>query len=272
MNKEKAARDQWHRDVADAVKKGNLDHLIQLISEMPLHELQAVAGPVFHVADSTAIVALLLECGLDVNSASPRGTTRLHMAAAMNCLSEVQLLMCHKANPNARDADGRTPLFDAELCESIEVVHALARAGADVNAQCNDGDTPLHLAAANGRYLAVQALLACGASTQLRNRFGETPLIAVPGLRDECRDQGARIAKLLIEHGADVRACDNKGRQAIHFAARLGYDELLATLINEGADPDDSTPDGYTARNLAVQPSTVRLLEKPKCSDRDACK
>ena len=205
-----------------------------------------------------------------MNSESADGKTALHVNAACNYIAELELLLRHGADPNSRDADGRTPLFDAELGESVEAIQALVAAGADVDAQENGGETALHWAAVNGRLCTVEALLRCGASTYIRNRRGATPLIMAPGLRDECRTYGARIVKLLVAHGADVHACDPRGRQAIHYAVSYGYDDLVAKLIQAGADPDAMMSDGRTVRMLAREPSTIRLLEQIGDRNRDS--
>ncbi|MFH0928369.1 MAG: ankyrin repeat domain-containing protein, partial [bacterium] len=50
-------------------------------------------------------------------------------------------------NPNAKDRDGRTPIFDAVVQGNIDLLRSLIRAGADVDVQDLQSNTPLHFAA-----------------------------------------------------------------------------------------------------------------------------
>jgi ankyrin repeat protein len=53
---------------------------------------------------------LLIQAGALVECKDLREQTPLHIAAANDDLEATGLLLSYKANPNARDCDGRTPL------------------------------------------------------------------------------------------------------------------------------------------------------------------
>jgi ankyrin repeat protein len=79
------------------------------------------------------------------------------------------------------DAGGRTPLYcAANECASGEgpaIVRALIEAGGDVNARCGvTRATPLHMAARRGRAEIARVLLEHGADVQARDYRGCTPL------------------------------------------------------------------------------------------------
>ena len=63
--------------------------------------------------------------GFDLTST---GETALHAAVRSDAREAVSLLLERGANPNTRDVDGWTPLFEAK---SSEAIHALLNAGAD---------------------------------------------------------------------------------------------------------------------------------------------
>src|SRR3954447_10000171 len=88
----------------------------------------------------------------------------------------VRALLAEGANPNARDEEGRTPLFSAVLGASVGLVGLLLEKGADVNAKDGDGWTALHFAAQE--YLP-------------------------------------EVVKMLVGRGADVNAQDNEGRSVL---------------------------------------------------------
>ena len=78
----------------------------------------------------------------------------------VGCTEICDLLISKGADIEARDKNGRTPLFEA--CSSIrskkQICELLLSKGADVNARDNQGLTPLHQALKN-KHKDVAALL-----------------------------------------------------------------------------------------------------------------
>jgi len=108
---------------------------------------------------------------------STKGATPLHIAAAVvGCEKVAEVLLANKADINARNDVGNTPLHIAEISANKEMAALLISKGADVNARNTGGDTPLHIAAAVGHADMVESLLAKGANANAKNTAGETPL------------------------------------------------------------------------------------------------
>ncbi len=83
-------------------------------------------------------------------SAVPR-TTAAHLAAWKGHSGALQLLLAAGADPDARDADGATPLHDAAAgAACARCLCALLAAGADPRARDRRGRTPAQLAAERG--------------------------------------------------------------------------------------------------------------------------
>ncbi|KAJ9642435.1 hypothetical protein H2199_004816 [Coniosporium tulheliwenetii] len=61
-----------------------------------------------------------------------------------------------------------------------------------------------------------------------------------------------RIARLLVERGADVRSKDSYGTTALHEAASIGNDDLVSLLLTNGADIAAETTNGATALSNAI--------------------
>jgi len=96
-------------------------------------------------------------------------------ASAAGKLEQVQrLLTPRRANVDARDRDGRTPLMLASGKGSYGVAEVLLKSGADVNCRDNDGVTALMVACQYDRLEVVKLLLQRGANANLRNRNRET--------------------------------------------------------------------------------------------------
>jgi ankyrin repeat protein len=91
----------------------------------------------------------------------------------------------------------------------------------------------------------VEALLETGANYNHQAPNGETPLIGAASLGAE--DVGLR----LLDAGADPRARGGFKETALHWAAMLGLDRLVAALIAKGSDVSlkdakyNSTPLGW---------------------------
>jgi ankyrin repeat protein len=147
------------------------------------------------------LISLLVRGGASVNVATPDGETILHKfirnpspefdpAPSTEWVKIVQALIAAKADPNAADSKGRTPLMMAasgpmspmkptEQQDAVyaDIVKALIAGGANANAQDKAGKgTALMIAASNGFAQTVAALLAGGADVALKATNGRSAL------------------------------------------------------------------------------------------------
>lgn len=155
--------------------------------------------------------------------------------AAMNGdLKAVRALIAQKADVNAAQGDGMTPLHWAAFKDDAEMVKALLAAGAasSVKATTRNGAiTPITLAAQNGNVEIIDALLKAGADPNTATATGATVLMAVSV------SGNAEAAKLLIDRGANVNAVENKnGQTALMFAAWQNRGAVVKLLLEHGAD------------------------------------
>ncbi len=108
------------------------------------------------------------------------------------------------------------------------------------------GWTPLMIAAAERHSETVAILLAAGADVNKRNRLGRTALMFAAFYGD------VRIAKALLDHGADVDAVDGEtSRPALAAAAMNGHLEVVRLLLDKGADTSIRDREGSTALGWA---------------------
>jgi ankyrin repeat protein len=146
--------------------------------------------------------------------ARPPLDSSLEEAAFLCDLMRVRELLRLGANPNQRDADGRTPLFSALLGGSVGLVGLLLESGADPDARDNEGWTALHYAA---------------------------------------QEHLPEMARILIGRGADVNARDGEGNSVLWRAvfSAAGRPEIAQLLLENGARDDLANDAGESARDLA---------------------
>ena len=133
--------------------------------------LAAVGG-----RNPTAMVALLIRHGVNVDVTDNHGTAPLHRAIHSSHGDLAKLLIEAGADVQARNHAGNTPVQVAAFAGLPEVIKLLVEAGAPVNLQDQVGDTPLHDAALQGRVEAARVLLDAGARVNAANNAGHTPL------------------------------------------------------------------------------------------------
>jgi cytohesin len=143
--------------------------------------------------------------------------------------AEVAAQLHRRADVNARDEMGATPLAWAVLRNNPPVVKMLLAAGADPNLVDVDGVGPLGLAAANNNPEIARLLLEKGANPNVARSTGETPLMTA------CRVGSAEIVRMLLDRGANVNPHEAKFDQTALMWA-TGHPEVVRLLLDKGAD------------------------------------
>ncbi|XP_065571534.1 putative ankyrin repeat protein RF_0381 [Artemia franciscana] len=179
------------------------------------------------------IVEDFFKYGANVNALLGRsGLTLLHNAVINKQEEVANLLISNEADINARDENGKTPifyatenadisltkfllanvkdspevLFKAVETECVEIVKVLLRYDADVNATDKYGRTALHR-------IALQD-----------NGFAVVRKCKSPEVKDA-------IAKLLLNRGAGVNTQTIKGETALHFAIENDNTKVVETIL-----------------------------------------
>jgi uncharacterized protein len=160
-----------------------------------------------------------------LNELQFEGATPLALAAEVNNLDAIKVLVAGGADPNIPTAMGSTPLMlaagaatDVQRARSIEerglaveTARYLVEHGADVNAVGEFGWTPLHAASYQGLTDVIELLVSKGAKLETKDKLGQTPLsISLSVLTKEAgakrlqipRRYRAGVAQLLLKLGA----------------------------------------------------------------------
>jgi ankyrin repeat protein len=152
-------------------------------------------------------------------------------------------------------ADSYVDFFRAVNVDNARTVGELLAQGFDPNTKSESGQVALYLAMRDDSPKVAAALLASPAlNVDAANAMGETPLMmaALKGRLD--------WAKKLIERGAKVQ---KPGWSPLHYAATGPSTELLALLLDRGADINALAPNRNTPLMMAARYGTeenVKLL------------
>ena len=194
----------------------------------------------------------------------------LHAAAWAGDLPRLQQLIsaANKAQLNARDPYGRTPLHVAAYARQRGAIKALAQAGADLNLLESDRYDAVTIASVADDEETLRVLLQLGAKAgQTTSRYDGTALIAAAHLGHDgvvrqliaagapldhvnnlhwtaviesivLGDGGARhqaTLQALIQAGANLQLADRQGQTPLTLARKRGYGVMEKMLLAAGA-------------------------------------
>jgi ankyrin repeat protein len=271
-----------------AVRRGDAAALRTLIQKKaPVGGAEADGTTALHVAvthDQLEIVQALLKAGAPANAATRYGVTPLTLAATNGNAAVVGALLEAGANPNVASPEGETVLMDAARSGNLAVVDRLIAAGADVNARDTwRNETAVMRAASENHADVVKRLAAAKADVNVRSKalaypnvredFSTMVFTAIPkggftALMLAAREGAHGAAAALLEAGADPNVTDPEGTTALVIAIINAHYDLAAMLIDNGADPNLGDTAGMAALYAAVDmlhqaPMINRPLAKP---------
>jgi len=138
-------------------------------------------------------------------------------------------LLAHGGSANAMDAQGRSALFNAVLLKQVQAAGLLLDAGA--------------------------------------TGLNELPVFPLPGgsrlnlLSIAAWNGQPEMVRLLLAHGANPKALDGDGRDALAGAIAVGNGEILQMLLDAGVDPNRRWKVGYASCLLAATYGRVEILQ-----------
>ena len=222
---------------------------------------------------------LIVKHPQQVNAIGGRYVTPLVAALAGRHFQTAELLHQNGAHVNVHGNDGDTALCSAAWYGDLEMVQVLLNLEADVNDRGLNNWTPIHNASHgpdptllhtsyNNRQLlpdVARLLLERGADVNARTEQGNHDLEGGTPLHTAADYGRVEVVRVLLEHGANVGAEDNKGRTPLHDAAEYriiknlekvedyasGKVEVVRVLLEHGANVGAKDNEGETAFQMA---------------------
>ncbi|KAJ6259128.1 LOW QUALITY PROTEIN: Tankyrase-1 [Drechslerella dactyloides] len=242
-------------------------HMVEALHHA-LDDGMAEAAAVFYLNKISALRGMPLPPRLndDVD-------TFLHLACRNNfCAVVKQLIYKHKADVNAQNKDGVTPLMKCfedslENDNVLTVIKALLTSGADVTLRDSKGRTALTYAlqaewdGTDREIAAIELLLAHGAEATIetsdRNSLRPIDYACIRNM------YGAK--KLLEAAGAKMRTHDDNGRDLLTLMNLFptndgGRYPIIDELVEMGSDIHAKDGDGKTLFYRCIECGDVRLL------------
>lgn len=221
--------------------------------------------------ENMELVKQLLEGGADVNfQGEEGGWSPLHNAVQMGNEDIVDLLLRSGADPCLRKRNGATPFIVAAIVGNVRLLKLFLSKGAKINEQDLHGFTAFMEAAEYGKVEALRFLYENGADVNLGRKTMEDQERLKKGgataLMDAAKAGQVDVLTILLEEmGADVKARDNMGRNAL-IRALTGCDDrkveaVTRLLLHHGADVNVSGEKGKTPLILAVEKQNLALVQ-----------
>ena len=250
--------------LAGAARDGDLEAIKQHIAEgADVNALHFDMPPLTWAAmmGQTEAAELLLQNGANINGKNKDENTALHLAVLLGRAEITGLLLKNGADTSARNDDGATavdilgvpwamtePLtkfmgialkqeqFEDGKAKIREIFITAAKLDAETLPSVQDNSAKpsiqnLSEAAFTGNLTAVKRALADGVDPNTKDPQSGSTLLAIAALMGH-----TEVVAVLLEHGADVNVNSRDGGTALHAAAFLGRADTVKLLLEKGAD------------------------------------
>ena len=152
----------------------------------------------------------------------------------------------------------RAGIVEAVIAGDVEKVEDLLTNGADPNAKGKDSFSLLHFAARHGHAEVAKLLIEHGADVNDRNRY-----VYTTPLHEAAANGHAAVAKLLLEHGARTDVTSYGHETPFDMAVANGHAGIVGLFIEHGADVNTAHRGALGPLQLAArngQSDVARLL------------
>ncbi len=188
---------------------------------------------------------VLIENGAQVNARDKQGRTPLYYASNYSTADSVRLLLENEANINVFDINSKSSALHG--IDDEEKIKVLIEFGANVNAINDQGWTALHSILSTGTRNCAKILIDNGADLTAKDNEGQSPLFKA------AKEGNVECVQLLIENKANVNEKDKDGQTPLLIATKQGFAECLQLLIESNANDNETDKSGRTALQVVEE-------------------
>ncbi|KAL6692009.1 ankyrin repeat-containing domain protein [Trichoderma pleuroticola] len=229
--------------LCEAAKAKNWEAFDLLLEHGANVSLGGMGGYPLHEGEFRRL-ELLLSLGADPNAQDAKGETALHKACGHHklrysptCVQIAQLLIDCGADVNIVGESHGTALQRAAYKGCLNMVKLLLENGADVTIQGGTYGNALQAVCYSPKGLGIKAemiqlLVDHGADVNAKAGIYETALQAAAC----CSREGIKTIHILLKLGVDVNAEGGEFGNALQAACNLGDLDMVALLLDYGAD------------------------------------
>ena len=178
------------------------------------------------------------------------------------CLAQY-LIRTRPCDLGATDIYGRTALHIAAFKSDFDAVQMLVdTAHIDVDCRDNNDCTPLHYTMHDDDQESLEDVSRCaelllehGADVNAQNNRGSTPLHLAASKMSE------KTVQLLIKNGANINLKTDQKQTALHKASRHGRLDIVRLLLDHKADTDLQDDQGSTPLHLAIYHMSLQAVQ-----------
>jgi len=220
-----------------------------VLALMPVLSAQTQTTPLHQavLAGDRAAVQRLIRSKADVNAANRYGVTPLSLAAQRGHADLIDVLLKAGASVKTAEAklpEGQTLLMHSARAGSVASLKALIGAGSSLNArETRTGTTAVIWAATSNRGDAVRVLAEAGADLNVLSKITSYPHTQNGVLLSGLEEGYSYVGQTVLPRG---------GWSAAMFAAREGAVDAARALAESGANLDLTDPEGTTALIVAI--------------------
>lgn len=198
-------------------------------------------------SDDVELLAVLHDAGADLGAPNAAGETPLHAAAASSAADAAAFLLSRGVTADGTQP-GPSPMSLAIETGHHDTVRVLLEHGADSLETVGAERRPASLhVAATGDARTMGLLLGAGTDPNLTDADGMTALAHATARGD------ASMARVLLDAGAAPEVdAPGPDRSLLEHAVRAGNKEIVGLLIARGADPSVLSREGQPMLPLAV--------------------
>ncbi|XP_055513644.1 inactive serine/threonine-protein kinase TEX14-like isoform X2 [Leucoraja erinacea] len=153
--------------------------------------------------------------------------SELHHFVREGSHTKVKKILKKGAAVDTKNSLGQTPLFIAALLDLVKVVDILMVFGADPNHRCDDLSTPVHAAAFSCNQWILSKLLDAGGDLRLSDKDGRLPQVWAKSARKEC---SARILEFMQKCAAHMQEITQQVSCGISY--QIGCSETLTRNLS----------------------------------------